>query len=108
MELKPGFESTSRRSTSRTNRVDRALPRKKNIGMAQRYPTIPLTPIESGPRAEQDEELYEVRKKIHPRAVHGWFAGWRVAFVILTQLVFYGLPWLTWNKCWRGRVSAGH
>ena len=42
-------------------------------------------------------ELYEVRKKIYPRAVHGWFAGGRVAVVLLTQLVFYGTPWLVWN-----------
>ena len=65
--------------------------------MAQRYPTVQLKPVETGARIEQEKELYEVRKKIYPRAVHGWFAGWRVAFVLLTQLVFYGLPWLTWN-----------
>ena len=41
--------------------------------------------------------LYEVRKKIYPRAVSGWFAGWRIALVVLTQLVYYGLPWLDWN-----------
>ena len=41
--------------------------------------------------------LYEVRRKIYPRAVRGWFAGWRWALVWATQLVFYGAPWLTWN-----------
>lgn len=41
--------------------------------------------------------LYEVRKKIYPRAVHGWFAAWRWALVWATQLVFYGGAWLTWN-----------
>jgi cytochrome c oxidase accessory protein FixG len=41
--------------------------------------------------------LYEKRKKIYPRSVSGWFAAWRWGFVWLTQLVFYGLPWLTWN-----------
>ncbi len=41
--------------------------------------------------------LYEKRKKIYPRSVSGRFAGWRWGFVWLTQLVFYGLPWLTWN-----------
>ena len=44
-----------------------------------------------------EASLYEVRKKIYPRAVHGWFAGWRLALVAATQLLFYGLPWLTWN-----------
>ena len=64
--------------------------------MAQ-YSTIPLKPVMPGARAEQEQDLYEVRRKIYPRAVHGWFAGWRVALVVLTQLVYYGLPWLTWN-----------
>jgi cytochrome c oxidase accessory protein FixG len=31
------------------------------------------------------------------RAVHGWFANWRVALVLLTQLVYYGMAWLPWN-----------
>jgi cytochrome c oxidase accessory protein FixG len=44
-----------------------------------------------------EQSLYEVRKTIHPRAVHGWFAAWRWALVWATQLVFYGLPWLRWN-----------
>lgn len=44
-----------------------------------------------------ETSLYEVRKQIYPRAVTGWFAWWRVALVVLTQLVFYGTPWLTWN-----------
>ncbi len=41
--------------------------------------------------------LYEKQAKIYPRAVSGWFAGWRWTMVWLTQLVFYGLPWLSWN-----------
>ena len=41
--------------------------------------------------------LYQKQKKIYARAVTGWFAGWRWALVWITQLVFYGLPWLEWN-----------
>lgn len=44
-----------------------------------------------------DTALYEIRKKIYPRAVTGKFASSRWFFVLLTQLVFYGSPWLTWN-----------
>jgi cytochrome c oxidase accessory protein FixG len=44
-----------------------------------------------------ETSLYEVRRKIHPRSVSGAFSRWRVWLVILTQLVFYGLPWLQWN-----------
>jgi cytochrome c oxidase accessory protein FixG len=42
-------------------------------------------------------DLFEVRKTIYPRAVHGVFAAWRWALVIFTQVIFYGLPWLLWN-----------
>src|ERR1700687_3094283 len=42
-------------------------------------------------------ELYEVWRTIYPRAVHGWFASWRVALVVSTQVIFYGMAWLTWN-----------
>jgi polyferredoxin len=36
-------------------------------------------------------------KKIYPRSVKGIFNNWRILFVLGTQLVFLGLPWLTWN-----------
>jgi len=42
--------------------------------------------------------LYQKQKKIYARAVSGWFAGWRWALVWITQLVFYGLPWIEWNS----------
>jgi cytochrome c oxidase accessory protein FixG len=41
--------------------------------------------------------LYEIRKKIYPRAVSGVFARWRWALILATQLVYYGTPWLTWD-----------
>jgi cytochrome c oxidase accessory protein FixG len=51
-----------------------------------------------GFEASADENaLYEIHKKIYPRAVTGWFAKWRWALVFTTQLVYYGTPWLMWN-----------
>ena len=44
-----------------------------------------------------EQALFEIRKKIYPRATSGIFAWWRWFFVWATQLVFYGLPWLQWN-----------
>jgi cytochrome c oxidase accessory protein FixG len=44
-----------------------------------------------------EESLYEVRRKIYPRSVTGLFARWRLILVFATQLLFYGLPWLSWN-----------
>jgi cytochrome c oxidase accessory protein FixG len=35
--------------------------------------------------------------RIHPHSISGWFANWRVALVVITQLVFYGVPWLQWE-----------
>ncbi len=45
--------------------------------------------------------LYEKRQQIYPRArvgpSLGQFARWRWVMVWLTQLVFYGTPWLQWK-----------
>jgi len=56
---------------------------------------IPIAPV---PAEGQGESLYEAQKKIYPREVKGLFARWRWGFVFLTQLVFYGLPWLQWGE----------
>ena len=41
--------------------------------------------------------MYQRQKKIYPRSVSGRFATWRWTLVWVTQLLFYGLPWLSWN-----------
>ena len=41
--------------------------------------------------------LYERQQKIYPRSVTGVFARWRWVMVWITQLFFYGMPWLQWN-----------
>jgi cytochrome c oxidase accessory protein FixG len=53
-----------------------------------------VIPIEPAP---QEVALYEIRRKIYPRAVHGLFARWRWSLIFLTQLVYYGTPWLSWS-----------
>jgi cytochrome c oxidase accessory protein FixG len=44
-----------------------------------------------------EQSLYEIRRKIYPRSVSGLFARWRLILVFATQLLFYGLPWISWN-----------
>ena len=44
------------------------------------------------------EFLYKAAEKIYPRSVHGLFARLRWLTVLLTQCVFYGLPWLEWGQ----------
>ena len=42
-------------------------------------------------------KMYAAREQIYPREAKGRYATWRWVCVWLTQLAFYGLPWLTWN-----------
>ncbi|MBS0446760.1 MAG: cytochrome c oxidase accessory protein CcoG [Proteobacteria bacterium] len=61
-------------------------------------PVIPIAPVPpSDDAAVQVVSMYQAEAKIHPRSVQGWFAAWRWLFVWGTQLLYYGLPWLTWN-----------
>ncbi|MEO6016370.1 MAG: 4Fe-4S binding protein, partial [Polaromonas sp.] len=51
----------------------------------------------SGDDSSRVASLYQSEKKIYARSVSGWFNHWRWAMVWATQLVFYGLPWLSMN-----------
>ncbi len=42
-------------------------------------------------------KMYAAREEIYPREAKGRYASVRWLFVWLTQLVFYGLPWMNWN-----------
>ncbi len=56
---------------------------------------IPITAV------EPDEEmisLYAAHQKIYPRSVEGVFSNWRWIMVWVTQIVFYGLPWIEWGQ----------
>ena len=41
--------------------------------------------------------MYAAQKKLYVRATSGLFTRWRWILAWVTQLVFFGLPWLTWN-----------
>ncbi|PUE35957.1 cytochrome c oxidase accessory protein CcoG [Limnohabitans sp. Jir72] len=62
---------------------------------------VPIVPVNESSGAEDDVQmvsLYAATQKIYPRSVQGIFAKWRWAMVFLTQLVFYGLPWIEWGQ----------
>jgi polyferredoxin len=42
-------------------------------------------------------KMYAAREEIYPREIKGRYASLRWLFVWLTQLAFYGAPWLQWN-----------
>jgi cytochrome c oxidase accessory protein FixG len=77
--------------------VSRAAP-EPDAGAPGGAPVIPLkaaAPVAA--REEAESSLFEVRKKIYPRSVTGWFATLRWSAVWFTQVIFYGLPWVVWN-----------
>ena len=59
-----------------------------------------VIPIKSLPVEPQDLgflSAYEKQVRIYPRSVKGLFSSLRWAMVWVTQIVFYGLPWVQWN-----------
>ncbi len=65
------------------------------------FPVIPIHPVpmrearQTSARDPSDD--FAPPADIYARAVSGWYAGWRWTFVWLTQILFYGMPWLQWN-----------
>jgi len=55
-------------------------------------------PAEPATEVPVEQQLYAIRQTIQTRAVHGLFANWRVALVLFTQALYYGLPWLQWDN----------
>lgn len=53
---------------------------------------IPIA--EEAPKAKS---LYEAHKKVYPRSISGYFKNLRWLAIWITQIVFYGMPWLMWN-----------
>jgi len=62
------------------------------------YHAAKVIPIHKADEAHSTAFLYASGLKIYPRTVHGIFAQWRWIGVFITQLVFYGLPWLEWGQ----------
>lgn len=54
---------------------------------------IPITPAPGG-----FMPMYEAQAKIYPRNTAGFFKNWRWVMIWVTQIVFYGVPWLQWGE----------
>ncbi|NLC36993.1 MAG: cytochrome c oxidase accessory protein CcoG, partial [Alcaligenaceae bacterium] len=72
-------------------------PRNEGEGEAPQWQPQPISRPGGGSSPVVEKALADVRNKIYPRSVTGYFAKWRVALVYFTQIIFYGLPWLQWN-----------
>ncbi len=47
---------------------------------------------------EQVINLYQSNKRIHPKLAKGRFANWRIFAVLITQLVFFVIPWFNFDN----------
>ena len=65
-----------------------------------------ITPDVNAPKSPAEKKtplnevvisLYESQDKIYPRSVSGFFTKWRWVMIWITQLFFYGVPWLDWG-----------
>lgn len=59
---------------------------------------IPIQPVPLDVGTGIVFSLNDEQGKIYPRTVSGFFTRLRWVMVWVTQLVFYGLPWLQWNE----------
>lgn len=57
-------------------------------------PQKKVIPIVSDSSQDQMVSLYQSQQKIHPRKTHGRYTNWRWIMVWVTQIIFYGAPWL--------------
>ncbi len=57
-----------------------------------------IIPIRAVPADDVEAFFVEASRKIYPRSVSGVFTRWRWIMVFVTQIVFYGLPWLEWGQ----------
>ena len=57
----------------------------------------PESQVKRVPLTEVVISLYEAQEKIYPRSISGFFTQWRWVMIWLTQLFFYGVPWIDWG-----------
>ena len=57
-----------------------------------------IIPIQAEDADGELISLYASHQRIYPRSVSGLFSQWRWGMVWLTQIIFYGLPWLEFGQ----------
>jgi cytochrome c oxidase accessory protein FixG len=57
-----------------------------------------MRPAGARPGASGEGQLYAARVKIHPATVYGRFRTAKWAILAVAMLVYYGLPFLRWNR----------
>ena len=50
------------------------------------------------PEGERPQSLYAARTKIFPKAVKGFFRTLKTRFAFIALLIYFGLPWIRWDR----------
>ncbi|HEX2793359.1 MAG TPA: cytochrome c oxidase accessory protein CcoG, partial [Croceicoccus sp.] len=50
------------------------------------------------PRPYPPEKLYEAKKTVHNRRIDGPFRRFKWALMAITLTIYYGTPWLRWDR----------
>ena len=50
------------------------------------------------PRAQLEQKLYEPRRAVHNRRIDGPFRRFKWAMMAITLTIYYGTPWLRWDR----------
>jgi len=64
----------------------------------KKEPAKKVIPIAAAQPDDGSTDFHMGHQKIYPRSVKGFFANWRWIMVWVTQIIFYGLPWIEWGQ----------
>ncbi len=61
------------------------------LGAGAGFPVAPVN-------RKLDRALYATRQKVYPRLAHGFYRRLKWVVMAITLGIYYGLPWLRWNR----------
>jgi cytochrome c oxidase accessory protein FixG len=73
------------------------IPAAKEGVSAEAAPGVAASDVKAVNRAG-DRELYAARKKIYPQLARGRFRALKWLVMLVTLGIYYGLPWIRWNR----------
>ncbi len=73
------------------------LPKGVSVGPRHAAEGIERIEVEAVNKAAR-RQLYKKREQIYPKLVHGRFRALKWAFMAVALAVYYGLPWLRWDR----------
>jgi cytochrome c oxidase accessory protein FixG len=68
------------------------------LDIVKRSEVVPAVSSTEDGVEEADSPLYESRRKIYPQRVHGTFRRIKWAVLFITLGIYYGLPFLRWDR----------